>query len=157
MRLTISTEGENMKKTIFILVALSIFLIASAQNSLACSCVLSTESVKKQVKGAFTNSTAIFEGEVLSVSKSLENEFELIVKIKVSKTWKGENSGEISIKTTNQSSLCGYEFEVGKAYLLYANGLKEQLSVDNCSRTTGLSNKSDVKYLRKLKKINFNK
>jgi hypothetical protein len=66
--------------------------------------------------------------------------------------WKGELKREIIITTNKDSAMCGYGFEVGKKYLVYANGLKNDLFVDNCSRTTNMSNKGDVKYLTKLKR-----
>jgi hypothetical protein len=133
------------------LFVLSIFLFASAENFYACSCVSLPESVKKQVKGAFSDSTAIFEGEVLEVSNFSKNEFELVVKIKVLNSWKGEQTGEITLTTAKFGSMCGYNFEVGKAYLIYANGSKNQLSAYLCSRTAVLSNNGDIKYLSKLK------
>ncbi len=140
-----------MKKTIVILFVLSLFLFASAENSYACSCVFSKEAVKKQVKNAFQGSTAIFEAEVLEVRESTENDFRLFVKVRISKSWKGEKTDEIIITTPSQGSLCGYDFAVGKSYLVYANGTGDQLSVFLCSRTTDLLNNGDVKYLRKLK------
>jgi hypothetical protein len=140
-----------MKKTIIALFVLSLFLFASAENLYACSCVSFTESVKKQVKRAFSDSTAIFEGEVLEVSKSSKNEFELIIKLKVSKSWKGIQTGEITVKTPNQGSMCGYDFAVGKSYLIYANGSDNQLSVFLCSRTADLLNNGDIKFLNNLK------
>jgi hypothetical protein len=140
-----------MKKTTFIFLALSIFLLVSVEKSFACTCMMSPEPLKKQVKTAFSDSAAIFEGEVLEVSQSTEKEFEFVVRIKISKSWKGEQTGEITITTANQSSLCGYNFEVGKKYLVYAHGSKERLYVDNCSRTSGFNNNGDIKYLKKLR------
>ncbi len=140
-----------MKKTVFILLALSVFLLASVETSYACSCDLSKESVKKQVKNAYQDSTAIFEAEVLEVRESGKNDFQLFVKVRISKSWKGGKTGEIIITTPSQGSLCGYGFTVGKSYLVYANGSDDQLSVSLCSRTTDLLNNGDVKYLNKLK------
>jgi hypothetical protein len=140
-----------MKKTIFILFALSVFMFAFAQKSFACSCVLSKESVKKQIKTAYQGSTAVFEAEVLEVRESGENDFRIFVKVRVSKSWKGGKSGEMIITTPSEGSLCGYDFAVGKSYLVYANGTDNQLSVFLCSRTGDLLNNGDLKYLSKLK------
>jgi hypothetical protein len=140
-----------MKKTIIALFVLSLFLFASAENLYACSCVLSKESFKKQVKTAYQGSTAIFEAEVLEVRESGENDFQLFVKVRISKSWKGGKSGELIIKTPSQGSLCGYNFAVGKSYLVYTNGSDNQLFVFLCSRTADLLNNSDLKYLSKLK------
>jgi len=141
-----------MKKTIYISLALTLFVFASAERSFACSCVASLEPDKKQVQKAFTSSSAIFSGEVLEISESSADKNSLLVKFKIAKLWKGELKREIIITTNKDSAMCGYGFEVGKKYLVYANGLKNELFVDNCSRTTNFSNKGDVKYLTKLKR-----
>ncbi len=141
-----------MKKAIYISLALALFLLASAERSFACSCVASLEPEKKQIQNAFNGSTAIFSGEVFEISESSADKSSLLVKFKVAKSWKGELKNEIIITTNKESSMCGYSFEVGKKYLVYANGLKNELFVDNCSRTTNISNKGDVKYLTKLKR-----
>jgi len=141
-----------MKRAIYISLTLTLFLLASAERSFACSCKASLEPKKKQVQEAFTSSGAIFSGKIVEVSESPADKNSLLVKIKVAQSWKGESKREIIITTAKESSMCGYGFEVGKKYLVYANGLKNELFVDNCSRTTNMSNKGDVKYLTKLKR-----
>ncbi len=139
-----------MKKIIFIAVLSLMFLFASALNSFACSCQLSPAPMKKQVKDAYTDSYAVFSGEVLKITQ--KDEWSVAVKIKVEKSWKGEFSQEIIINTNSQSSMCGYSFEVGKRYLVYVYGTKDDLNTNNCSRTTVLSGTKDIKFLDKLKK-----
>ena len=141
-----------MKKAIYISLALALFIFASAEKSYACSCPVSLDPEKKQVQEAFKSSGAIFSGEVLEISESSADENSLLVKFKVAKLWKGEMKNEIIITTNKESSMCGYGFEVGKKYLVYANGFNDFLFVENCSRTTNISNKGDVKYLTKLKR-----
>lgn len=147
-----SRRNCQMKKAIYISLTLTLFLLASAEKSYACSCPRSLEPVKKQVQQAFKDSTAIFAGEVLEISKSSADENSLLVKIKVEKSWKGELTREVAITTPKDGAMCGYTFEIGGKYLVYANGLKDSLLVTNCSRTTNMSNKRDVKYLAKLKR-----
>ncbi len=139
-----------MKKVIFITLLSFMFLFASAADSFACSCRYSPEPVKKQVKDAYTDSSAVFSGEVLEITS--KDEWNVTVRIKVGKFWKGEFSQEIIINTNKESSMCGYAFEVGKKYLVYAYGAKDDLSTTNCSRTTGLSDTKDIKFLGRLKK-----
>jgi hypothetical protein len=141
-----------MKKTIYISLTLTVFLLASAETSFACSCPRSLEPLKKQVRQAFKDSAAIFSGEVIEISDSPTEENSLLVKFKVANSWKGELTSEVSITTAKNSAMCGYSFEVGKKYLVYANGLKDSLLVTNCSRTTDMGNQRDVKYLAKLKR-----
>ena len=141
-----------MKKAIYISLALTLFLLASAEKAFACSCLRSLEPEKKQVQQAFTDSTAIFSGEVLEISEDSADQNSLLVKFKVAKLWKGELNREVTITTAKDSAMCGYTFEIGKKYLVYANGLKDSLMVSNCSRTKIMSNKGHVKYLAKLKR-----
>ena len=139
-----------MKKIIFISFMFSLVFLASAENLLACSCVANLKPLKQQVTDAFRGSTAVFSGQVLSVTP--KDEFSLTVKIKVEKLWKGKFSKEIIVTTGKDSAMCGYWFEVGKKYLLYTNGTKGELSAGLCSRTAPAAANKDFKYLDKLKK-----
>jgi hypothetical protein len=141
-----------MKKAVYMSLTLTVFLLASAETSFACSCPRSLEPVKKQVRQAFKDSAAIFSGEVLEISESSTDENSLLVKFKVENLWKSELTSEVTIATGKNSAMCGYSFEVGKKYLVYANGLEDSLMVTNCSQTTDMSNQRDVKYLAKLKR-----
>lgn len=141
-----------MKKAVYISLALALFVFAAAEKSFACSCAASPEPEKSQIQKAFTSSSAVFSGDVVEVSESPEDKNSLLVKFKVALSWKGESKREITIITAKESSMCGYLFEVGKKYLVYANGLKNDLFVDNCSRTAFFSDKNDAKYLSKLKR-----
>ncbi len=126
------------------------FLFASTTTSLACSCMASLDPIKQQVKASYKDAAAIFSGEIMEVT--LKDEYSLTVKIKVAKVWKGKFSKEIIITTNKDSSMCGYRFATGEKYLIYAHGDKDDLSVGNCSRTSGLGGSPDIKYLNNLKK-----
>ena len=141
-----------MKKYIYISLVLGIFLFASAEKSFACSCMVTPEPLKKQIQNAFTGANAIFSGEVVEIKESATDNYGVLVKFRVSKSWKGESTQEITIRTAKDSAMCGYNFEVGGKYLVYADGLKDNLSTTNCSRTSTFNPKGDVKYLDKLKR-----
>lgn len=139
-----------MKKFLLVFFAAAVVMFASAENALACSCMASQDPVNKQIENAYSGSEAIFAGEVLEVKES--GEYTLAVKFKVKKTWKGSAVQEITIKTAENSAMCGYNFEVGKQYLVYANGNANELSTTDCSRTSLYNKKGDAKYLDKLKR-----
>ncbi len=139
-----------MRRVTFISLTLFFLLLAAAESSFACSCVRSLKPLKAQVKDAYTNSTAIFSGEVISIAP--KSEYELTVKIKVGNSWKGKLAEEITFMTAKDGAMCGYGFEVGKAYLVYAFGANDSLMTTNCSRTTLSSYKQDIKFLDKLKR-----
>lgn len=141
-----------MKKAVYISLALALCVFASAENAVACSCVASLEPEKKQIRNAFNGAAAIFSGEVVEIIESPTDKNSWLVKLKVAKLWKGESKREITITTAKENSMCGYSFEVGEKYLVYANGIKNDLFVENCSRTKNIGNQSDVKYLTKLKR-----
>lgn len=144
-------RNYQMKKVIYILFALIIFLFTAAEKSFACSCVVSPDPLKKQIQSAFSDSDAVFSGEVIEIKDSLTDQYNVIVKLKVAKAWKGKSNKEITITTAKDSAMCGYGFEIGKTYLVYANGQKDALSVSNCSRTSLFSKRGDVKYFKKPK------
>ena len=142
---------HQMKKTLYISLTLVLFLFASAKASLACSCAASAEPERKQVQKAFSGSAAIFSGKVVEVKDAADgNKF--IVRIEVDRSWKGGPKGEVLITTAKDSAMCGYAFTVGQKYLVYANGRRDDLFVENCSRTAVLKGNGDTKYLAKLKR-----
>lgn len=140
-----------MKKTIYITLAIFAFTFAAAGTSLACSCTESIDPIEKQVTDSYENSAAIFSGKVTSV-KPTADRYDVIVTLTVKESWKGINGKRIKVRTAKDSSMCGYHFELGKEYLVYAHGTARDLGVGNCSRTTSLADMTDIEYLANLKK-----
>ena len=140
-----------MKKTIYITLAMIAFTFAAAETSLACSCIAPTGKIKTQVTNAYKDSAAILRARS-SLWRRHRTEITGIVKLTVQTTWKGTGTSEITIKTALDSAMCGYSFEDGKEYLVYAHGTAADLNVGNCSRTASMSENADVKYLAKLKR-----
>jgi hypothetical protein len=157
MSLTFKTGiNQTMKKYLYILLALALLMLASAEKSFACSCPVPIEPLKKQVQSAFSSADTVFSGEVIEIKESPTDKYSLLVKFKVAKSWKGESKNEITITTAKENAMCGYSFETGKTYLVYANGQNEDLFTTNCSRTATFSKRGDVKYLDKLKRKKTN-
>ncbi len=100
--------------------------------------------------------TAIFSGEVIEVIKKPDVYF-VEVKFKLDKSWKNELKDAASITTGRGGGDCGYEFEVGKKYLVYADGDKNKLSTNICTRTSVFESNKDVAFLNKIKKIKKSK
>lgn len=140
-----------MKKAIYTIFAVAVFLFA-AETSYACSCFASDAPLKTQVEGAYKDSAAVFTGKVLSVEPSPGEATYVTVKFAVSKTWKGSKGKTISITTEKDSAMCGYNFAVGKQYVVYAHAGKMALSTSNCSRTASSMKNADVRYLKALAK-----
>jgi hypothetical protein len=141
-----------MKK--FLLLAPILLLLLSAEYALACSCVAPDpdKTLEQQVAEAYQEAGAVFSAKVLSVTK-LPAEGKTKVKVKLVKSWKGKLTKTLTIITGLDSAGCGYEFEKGKTYLIYAyRDEDKKLNTNLCLRTAGITSNQDVAVLDKLKK-----
>ena len=122
------------------------FLALTASEVFACSCL----SDKPEVKEAYEDSAAVFYGKVIKITQKPKSSY-LTVKFKVEKAWKNRSGAEIIIQTGQGGGSCGFHFEVGKKYLVYADDDDESaLSTSICQRTSGSN--ADARYLDKIKK-----
>ena len=112
----------------YLVVFAFLFLFFGAKETFACSCAPRDQTANED----FQKATAVFTGRVLSVQR--KDNF-VTVKIAVQKYWKGKVSNEIKITTAKDSAACGFNFEVGKDYLVYATETNGKLSTNICSRT----------------------
>lgn len=136
-----------MKKFIFITFVLASFL-ASAEQAFACSCFSTDEPIETKIQKAYKDSAVIFSGEVVRIEP--KGEFYLTVRINAARVWKGTMIEQIPVITAKQSAMCGFDFEVGKKYLIYTNHSEDGLMVSSCSRTAILDANEDVEYLEEL-------
>jgi hypothetical protein len=117
-----------------------------APEARACSCMRLTPSE------GFTSSSAVFTGEVTKIEKNKSTPFRgLEVTLKVKKLWKGEPEETVKVHTAGSSAACGYPFQLGKTYLVYAvSDEADPMRVSLCSRTALLDEaKEDLNYLGK--------
>lgn len=124
-----------------VIVAAALFF-AVQQSTPACSCVPPPPPDE-----ALEASSAVFAGIVLDVedhsiigdnSISFRN---LTVTILVTRHWKGVYTPTVQVTTESTGAGCGYPFQEGSSYLVYANG--KDLFVTSCSRTRPLRNARD--------------
>lgn len=96
---------------------------------LACDCA-PPPAPKKALAGA----EAVFLAEVVEVETKGQTR---TVRLKVEKWWKGGSAVELTVSTAKSGASCGYGFEKGKKYLVYAHREAKQkvLRVSLCSRT----------------------
>lgn len=139
---------------IYLSFAVAVFLLASAENSYACSCFSSSEPREKQIEEAYLKAGAVFSGRVISIRQSRTNKSYFTVRFKVAKSWKGASRGVIAIDTEKDSAMCGFYFKNGKKYLVYAHGKSGDFSTNNCSRTMMLTADGDAQYLNELTRKN---
>lgn len=94
---------------------------------------------------ARANATAIFEGRVESVAP--EGEMEVRVRFHVTQAWRGVEHESVEIVTANNSAACGFPFEVGQHYLVYAGQDEADLGVSLCSRTARMDDANEDRQL----------
>ncbi|MDQ0417357.1 hypothetical protein J2Z48_001530 [Croceifilum oryzae] len=97
----------------------------------ACSCVPLGDPIKEADK-----SSAVFVGQVVKLEDDANQH---IATLHVSKRWKGELDPELTVYTALSGAACGFEFEMGKEYLVYATKENGHLTTTICSRTKLLS------------------
>lgn len=121
----------------------------------ACSCVRISQ------EEGFKNSEAVFSGTVLGVTLEKDLSEAVLggsvsykeVRVQVDEVWKGVNDAVVSVGTAQYSASCGYDFEVGGTYLIYARSGEyygTDYSSGICSRTSVLASdraQSDLEFL----------
>jgi hypothetical protein len=109
----------------------------SAPNASACSCPPPPEP-----EDAVENADYVFAGEVTEISRPDSDAMREIA-FTVSRAWKGVEHQEITIGTPQEGSECGYPFEGGSDYLVYASQNTTRSGPDIitgiCNRTEYLS------------------
>jgi len=134
-----------MRRTIqwmFVLcLALGFMTIFTPSTVYACSCV-----EPPTVEAELNRSEAVFAGRVVEVKEQryLNGSMTKAALFEVSQIWKGGSESQIIVHTGSGGGDCGYHFEEGKEYLVYANpstmyGDKELLVTIICDRTNELA------------------
>jgi hypothetical protein len=83
----------------------------------------------------------VFVGRVVRVTAADgHRERTLVATFAVEKAWKGVRQPEIALTTPKGSSACGFDFEPGQRYLIYAYSLPQRspsprLATNICTRT----------------------
>ena len=114
-----------------LLAVLAIFVFIQTAHPCMCLYPGFDEQVEK--------SSLIFTGKVKLIEPAGNNQnrvqFDLI------KVFKGAPGKVLEIKTAETTDACGYSFEIGKQYLVYAT--EKQFEVNLCSRTRFITDASE--------------
>ena len=108
---------------------LSLFVLALPGTALACTCIPNPD-----VPQAVDGSTRVFLGTVTAIERHdglLER-----VTFRVSEHFKGAPAATLQVENHASGPMCGYPFQEGIAYVVYASGEGGQLQTSSCSRTT---------------------
>jgi len=127
--------------------AVTLAVLAVPARARACSCVEPGD-----VASSLDAAGSVFEGKVLSL-RHRPAAHRITVRIEVLQHWKGESGKTIDVVTVDQGSMCGFEFQRGTRYLIFAQEKVSPLSVSICSRTKASSAAAeDIAELNRLAK-----
>lgn len=123
------------------LLVLLVSLAVHVPRASACSCIMPEPPL-----AAKDNSAAVFSGRVtgikppVNMTSSLD---ESRITFDVLMSWKGIDRNPVQIFSSTSSASCGYEFEEGKEYLVYAYDNEGRLSTGLCTRTALLADAAE--------------
>ena len=145
-----------MKRSLLSLAGVAALLLLAEVEDFACTCALPFPKppLQKQVRVALNESRAVFSGKVLEVTEDPQTPH-VTVRLSVERVWKGSPREEVRILTGRGGGDCGYQFEVGQSYLVYAYRWREgELGTNICQRTAKLSEASgDLRVLGRSKGV----
>jgi hypothetical protein len=135
------------------LVGISLAIVFVSNSARACTCELPPldKSTRQQVIEARQKAKAVFVGKVLAIDAPSEVFYKRIT-FELESAWKGVHSTRLVIFTGRGGGDCGYGFEVGETYLVFAYQFnKSHLGTNICQRTGVFSSASnDLKHLGKV-------
>jgi hypothetical protein len=126
----VSVFDGSMLLRIVAAIVVPLGVLAYVQDAIACSC-LEAPSVESAVDGAH----AVFEARVADSRSGGPPGKELHVVLDVTRSHKGAGAGRVEVVTASDTAACGYPFQRGKDYLVYAHRDGNELAVSLCSRT----------------------
>ena len=140
--------------TSLVLAVLGFVFLLPPECASACSCAMLPGSQKERAEQALSDSEAVFSGEVVDYEKSplattmIEGSMVTImmsprpatVTLQVSEVLKGSKQQTVQVATDVADGVsCGYPFEKGQKYLVYAYGGQQGFKTDGCTETKLLS------------------
>lgn len=127
-----------MKKILNFLVLASLLSLSfSAPTVHACSCVIPGTTTEEMEKA-----DAVFSGNVVGISESLNYGYD--VYIDVEQSWKGVDEVQVKVHTGTGGGDCGYSFNTGTEYLVFASASEDRYEVSSCGLTQTLSGAAEI-------------
>lgn len=142
-----STHPLRTRTLASTLLALGLIFFSASTSVSACSCIPELD-----VALALDQSDAVFAGRVVglqltsrlswdpSVSFATED---LVVRVAASSWWKGAPNVYATVYTAFTCCACGFSFEIGESFLIYADLVDGVLRTSTCTRTSLLSAASE--------------
>lgn len=114
----------------------TLVLLALPAAAEACTCV-----GPRDPKAAASNASVVFAGRVAS-SRIVKGRFgpDRVITFAVERVWKGERQPQLTVSTAADEGMCGYPFEEGRTYLVFAaRDERGRLGTSLCSGSSLLS------------------
>lgn len=143
----------NRKSIIQIVIVFCLFLsmimLTESKTTFACDCAMPSNFTE-----SLDNKDVVFDGVVIESSKDKRTSISKKLEINsadqvewtflVNGAWKGKVTEVITIVSKASSVSCGYEFEVGKRYAVFATSNVNDITVSSCSGTTTIADNSKI-------------
>ncbi len=129
---------QRARSTFFIFFVLATFIVLVPISVNACTCGMQfgRASVRDRVTSERDNSDAIFVGRILENITPEGALYMAAFRVEVEAAWKGVTSELVTVSTGLEGRMCGYRFEVGATYLIYADGSTDKgYGTSKCTRT----------------------
>lgn len=126
----------KIRRVLFIIL-LAIFLPYFTPQAFACSCA-EPFSVQEELE----SSALVILGTVREIKQSSSAGNKEVL-VEVSRIFKGETQSQQIIVTAGDSAACGFEFQQGLDYLIYARDVGTGYTTGLCDRTTLGSSAAD--------------
>lgn len=119
-----------MNGKIIVSVLVASVMIAAISPAHSCSCVQAPAPAE-----ALKLADAVLLGQVIDIQEG-PGPYHITAKLSVTKIWKGKKDFSAKILTTSNSAMCGFYFQEGKTFLIYAYKNQEgRLETNNCTRS----------------------
>jgi hypothetical protein len=128
-----SLGPRSVNRVLFVVASLGLLVILLPSPASACSCPDRPGSIETLVKRAKKQASHVLEGVVTDVR---DEHGGVVIGFRVERSWKPSSpSKNLEIHTSLVREACGYQFEVGKRYLVYAWTEAGSIRTSICTRT----------------------
>jgi len=122
----------RVRHVFVVMICAALLLATDARCARACSCAPPGSPAEERDGRA-----AVFAGRVTDVSIPDQNSYTLFrsvaATVAVNEVWKGDVGSSIVIGTSREEASCGFKFDGGQEYLIYAFEYEGQLVTSICT------------------------
>ncbi|HIW33427.1 MAG TPA: hypothetical protein IAA29_11635 [Candidatus Paenibacillus intestinavium] len=131
---------------VIVVLLLSGVVVGEHKSAYACSCSMSSGSFEEEL----ASSDYVFDGVVTnmvgesSTTETYSSAYPVEWTFQVNGSWKGEVTEAMTIYSAASSNSCGYEFNKGTRYAVFAKNIDDTIEVSYCSKTSMITANSTI-------------